>query len=251
VKFGALRGPDGAFLGNDVSPNAVKNFLAYSLRRLGTDYVDVYRPARMDGVTPVEETVGALAELVQAGYVRHIGLSEIGADTLRRAAAVHPIADLQIEYSLLSRAIENEILPTCRELGIAVTAYGILSRGLLSDSFSPDREAQPGDIRGRFPRFSEANARHNAKLVNALRELARERGATVAQLAIAWVASQGSDVVPLIGARRRDQLAEALGGLDLRLGDGDVAAIERAAPADDVQGDRYGAPQMADLDSER
>jgi aryl-alcohol dehydrogenase-like predicted oxidoreductase len=251
VKFGAQRGPDGSWLGYDASPTAVKTAVAYSLQRLRTDHIDIYRPARLDAGVPIEETVGAIAELVEAGYVRHIGLSEVGAETIRRAAAVHPIADLQIEYSLLSRAIENEILPTCRELGIAVTAYGILSRGLLSDSFSPDREAQPGDIRGRFPRFSEANARHNAKLVNALRELARERGATVAQLAIAWVASQGSDVVPLIGARRRDQLAEARGGLDLRLGDSDVAAIERAAPADDVQGDRYGAPQMADLDSER
>ena len=251
VKFGAQRGPDGGWLGYDASPPAVKTAAAYSLQRLRTDHIDIYRPARLDAQVPIEETIGAIAELVDAGYVRAIGLSEVGAETIRRAAAVHPIADLQIEYSLLSRQIEEEILPTCRELGIAVTAYGVLSRGLLSDSFHADRQAQPGDIRGRFPRFSEANARANAKLVNALRDVARERGATVVQLAIAWVASRGDDIVPLIGARRRDQLAEALAGLDLQLSDEDLSAIEQAAPAGDVRGERYGAPQMADLDSER
>jgi aryl-alcohol dehydrogenase-like predicted oxidoreductase len=251
VKFGAQRGPDGAPVGYDASPPAVKTALAYSLQRLRTDHIDVYRPARLDPQVPIEETIGAIAELVEAGYVRHIGLSEVGVDTIRRAAAVHPIADLQIEYSLLSRGIENAILPTCRELGIAITAYGILSRGLLSDSFQPGREVQPGDMRGRMPRFSDENARQNAKIVNALREVARERGATVVQLAIAWVASRGDDIVPLIGARRRDQLAEALAGLDLRLSDEDLTAIEDAAPADAVRGDRYAAPQMANLDSER
>jgi aryl-alcohol dehydrogenase-like predicted oxidoreductase len=251
VKFGAQRGPDGSWLGYDASPPAVKTAAAYSLQRLRTDYIDVYRPARLDAEVPIEETIGAIAELVQAGYVRSIGLSEVGAETIRRAAAVHPVADLQIEYSLLSRGIEAEILPTCRELGIAITAYGILSRGLLSDSFQPGTPAQPGDIRGRFPRFSDENAQHNAKLVNALRELARAKGATVAQLAIAWVASRGDDVIPLIGARRRDQLAEALTGLALSLSEQDLAAIDEAAPANAVRGDRYGAPQMADLDSER
>jgi aryl-alcohol dehydrogenase-like predicted oxidoreductase len=251
VKFGAQRGPDGSWLGYDASPPAVKTAAAYSLQRLRTDHIDVYRPARLDPQVPIEETVGAIAELVQAGYVHAIGLSEVGAETIRRAAAVHPIADLQIEYSLLSRGIEDEILPACRELGIAITAYGILSRGLLSDSFQPGEPAQPGDIRGRFPRFSQENAEHNAQLVNALREIARSKGATVAQLAIAWVASRGDDVVPLIGARRRDQLAEALAGLDLTLTDEDLEAIERAAPADAVRGERYGEPQMADLDSER
>ncbi len=251
VKFGAQRGPDGSWLGYDASPAAVKTAAAYSLQRLGTDHIDVYRPARLDPDVPIEETIGAIAELVQAGYVRGIGLSEVGAETIRRAAAVHPIADLQIEYALVSRGIERDILPTCRELGIKITAYGILSRGLLSDSFDPDRRTQAGDIRARFPRFSEANARENARLVNALREIARERGTTVAQLAIAWVASRGEDIVPLIGARRRDQLTEALAGLDLRLSDEDLRAIEAAAPADAVAGERYGAPQMAHLDSER
>ena len=251
VKFGAQRGPDGAPLGIDASPTAVKTAAAYSLQRLRTDHIDIYRPARLDAKVPIEETVGAIAELIQAGWVQHVGLSEVRAETIRRAAAVHPIADLQIEYSLLSRGIEEEILPTCRELGIAVTAYGVLSRGLLSDSFQPDREAQPGDIRHRFPRFSAANADHNAELVNALRQIAHDRGATVAQLAFAWVASRGEDIVPLIGARRRDQLAEALAGLDLQLTEKDLQTIEQAAPSGQVWGERYGAPQMADLDSER
>ncbi|HZE06606.1 MAG TPA: aldo/keto reductase [Solirubrobacteraceae bacterium] len=251
VKFGAQRGPDGSWLGYDARPAAVKTAAAYSLNRLRVDHIDVYRPARLDPNVPIEETVGAIAELVSEGYVRHIGLSEVGAETIRRAAALHPISDVQLEYSLISRGIEAEILPTCRELGIAVTAYGVLSRGLLSDGFQPGRAAQPGDIRHRFPRFSDENAEHNAQLVNALRDLARDRGATVAQLAIAWVASRGDDVVPLIGARRRDQLAEALAGVQLTLTDEDLAAIERAAPAESVRGERYGAPQMAALDSER
>jgi aryl-alcohol dehydrogenase-like predicted oxidoreductase len=251
VKFGAQRGPDGAWLGYDARPAAVKTACAYSLQRLHTDHIDVYRPARLDPKVPIEETIGAIADLVEAGYVRAAGLSEVGADTIRRAAAVHPIADLQIEYSLLSRGIEDEILPTCRELGIAITAYGVLSRGLLSDSFQPGRPVAPGDVRGRFPRFSEENARHNAELVDAVRQIAARRGATVAELAIAWVRSQGDDVVPLIGARRRDQLAEGLRGAHLKLSDDEIQELELATPAGAVRGERYGAPQMADLDSER
>jgi aryl-alcohol dehydrogenase-like predicted oxidoreductase len=251
VKFGAQRGPDGSWLGYDARPAAVKTALAYSLQRLRTDHLDVYRPARLDAKVPIEETVGAIAEMVQAGYVRAVGLSEVGAETIRRAAAVHPIADLQIEYSLISREIEDEILPTCRELGIAVTAYGVLSRGLLSDSYSPDRPAQAGDIRSRFPRFSADNARRNLALVDRLRELARARGVSVSQLAIAWVASRGDDIVPLVGARRRDQLTEALAGLELSLSASELEAIEAAVPAGSAAGTRYGQAQMADLDSER
>jgi aryl-alcohol dehydrogenase-like predicted oxidoreductase len=251
VKFGAQRGPDGSWIGYDASPPAVKTALAYSLVRLGADYVDVYRPARLDAKVPIEETIGAIAELVQAGYVRRIGLSEVGAETIRRAASVHPIADLQIEYSLLSRGIEREILPVCRELGIAVTAYGILSRGVLSDSFAPGRELAPGDIRGRFPRFDGDNAQRNLELVRRLRQIAADQGASVAQLAIAWVRSRGADVVPLIGARRRDQLAEGLAALSHELTAAEVEAIERAVPPGAAAGERYGAPQMADLDSER
>jgi aryl-alcohol dehydrogenase-like predicted oxidoreductase len=249
VKFGAQRGPDNAFLGYDASPAAVKTSAAYSLRRLGTDHIDVYRPARLDPNVPIEETVGAIADLVRAGYVREIGLSEVGAETVRRAAASHPIADLQIEYSLISRGIEHEILPTCRELGIRITAYGILSRGLLSESFGAGSARAPGDIRVRFPRFNDDNAAHNLALVQRLGELAAARGVAVQQLAIAWVASRGDDIVPLIGARRVDQLVQALEGLELELDAAELSELESAAG--EAAGSRYGAPQMAELDSER
>ncbi|MGH2877577.1 MAG: aldo/keto reductase [Solirubrobacteraceae bacterium] len=250
VKFGAQRGPDGSWLGYDASPAAVKTAAAYSLQRLRRDHIDVYRPARLDPKVPIEETIGAIAELVQAGYVRTIGLSEVSAQTIRRAAATHPIADLQIEYSLVSRGIEAEILPTCRELGIAITAYGVLSRGLLSDRFDPSQRPPPGDIRGRMPRFEADNANANETLVDALRALAAERGVTVSQLAIAWVASRGDDIVPLIGAKRRDQLADGLAGASLSLSEEELAAIEAAVPADSVSGARYGPAQMEQLDSE-
>lgn len=251
VKFGAQRGPDGMPVGFDASPAAVKTSLAYTLRRLRTDHVDVYRPARLDPKVPIEETVGAIAELVEAGYVRHIGLSEVGADTLRRAAAVHPICDLQIEYSLLSRSIEDAVLPAARELGIGVTAYGVLSRGLLSGHWQPDRELAGSDFRGLSPRFQGDNLAHNLSLVEALRDIAAAKGASVAQIAIAWVASRGQDIVPLVGARRRDRLAEALGSLDVNLTDADLTAIEAAVPPGSAAGDRYAAAQMALLDSER
>ena len=248
VKFGGLRTPDGGWSGYDGRPAAVKNFLAYSLTRLGTDHIDVYRLSRVDPDVPIEETVGAIAEMVEAGYVRHVGLSEAGADTVRRAAAVHPIADLQIEYSLLSRGIEDEILPACREVGAAVTAYGVLSRGLLSGHWSADRELQQGDFRGMSPRFQGENLQHNLDLVEALRELAETRDASVAQVAIAWVLSRGEDIVPLVGARRRDRLHEALGALDLRLDADDLERIEQAVPAGAAAGDRYPEPLMADLE---
>ncbi|MGW1175776.1 aldo/keto reductase [Kitasatospora sp. NPDC002543] len=250
VKFGAQRTPDGQWLGYDASPAATKTALAYTLRRLRTDHVDVYRPARLDPDVPIEETVGAIADLVKAGHVRHIGLSEVSADTLRRAAAVHPISDLQIEYSLLSRSIEASVLPTARELGIGVTAYGVLSRGLLSGHWGRDRALAGTDFRGHSPRFQGENLDHNLALVEALRGIATARGATVAQVAIAWVASRGQDVVPLVGARRRDRLAEALGALDVTLTEADLAAVEAAVPAGSAAGDRYAAAQMAHLDSE-
>jgi aryl-alcohol dehydrogenase-like predicted oxidoreductase len=251
VKFGALRDPDGGWSGNDGRPEAVKNFLAYTLRRLGTDYVDVYRPARVDPAVPIEDTVGAIAEMVQAGHVRHIGLSEAGPGVIRRACAVHPITDLQIEYSLLSRGIEEEILPVCRELGVGVTAYGVLSRGLLSGHWSKDRELAERDFRGVSPRFQGDNLDHNLALVEALRKVAEAKGVTVTQTAIAWVLSRGADIVPLVGARRRDRLTESLGALSLELSADDLAAIECAVPPGSAAGDRYAAPQMAQLDSER
>ncbi|MEU8920015.1 aldo/keto reductase [Kitasatospora sp. NPDC048545] len=251
VKFGAQRSPDGQWLGYDTSPAATKTALTYTLRRLRTDYVDVYRPARLDTEVPIEETVGAIADLVKAGYVRHIGLSEVGAETLRRAAAVHPISDLQIEYSLLTRSIEASVLPAARELGIGITAYGVLSRGLLSGHWSPERALAGTDFRSHSPRFQGENLTHNLALVEELRAIAAEKGASVAQVAIAWVVSRGQDVVPLVGARRRERLTEALGALDVTLTGADLAAIEAAVPAGSAAGDRYAAAQMARLDSER
>jgi aryl-alcohol dehydrogenase-like predicted oxidoreductase len=251
VKFAGMRDPSGNFAGIDARPEAVKNFLAYSLRRLDTDHIDVYRPARLDPKVPIEETIGAIAEMVQAGYVRHIGLSEVGAETIRRAAAVHPIVDLQIEYSLISRGIEDDILPTCRELGIGITAYGILSRGLLSGHWSASRELEASDFRAHSPRFQGENLEHNLALVEALRGIADDQGATVAQVAIAWVLSRGDDIVPLIGARRRERLHEALGALEVDLGAEDLERIEQTIPADAAAGDRYPEPAMAQLDSER
>jgi aryl-alcohol dehydrogenase-like predicted oxidoreductase len=229
----------------------VWNFLAYSLRRLGLDHLDIYRPARVDPSVPIEDTVGAIGEMVDAGYVRHIGLSEAGAATIRRAAAVRPISDVQIEYSLISRGVEASILPACRELGIGVTAYGVLSRGLLSGHWQPGRESAPGDWRRGYPRFAEGNVQANLVLVERLRAVAERRGASVAQLAIAWVAAQGDDVVPLVGARRRPQLEESLAAADLELSPQDLAEIEAAVPAGEAAGTRYGEAQMAHLDSER
>jgi aryl-alcohol dehydrogenase-like predicted oxidoreductase len=250
VKFGAMRDPVGGWSGYDARPAAVKNFLAYSLQRLGLDHIDIYRPARLDPRVPIEETVGAIGDMVKAGYVRHIGLSEVGADTIRRAAAVHPISDLQIEYSLVSRGIEDEILPTVRKLGIGVTAYGVLSRGLISGHWRKDA-AGPSDFRTHSPRFQGQNVDRNLALVEALRKVAEALGASVAQVAIAWVAAQGRDIVPLVGARRRDRLTEALGALDLILSADHLAAIERAVPKDAAAGSRYPAHAMADLDSEK
>ncbi len=249
VKFGGQRDPGGAFIGHDSSPAAVKNSLAYTLTRLGTDYVDLYQPARLDHRVPIEDTVGAIAEMIQAGYVRYLGLSEVGADTIRRAAAVHPVTGLQIEYSLMSRGIEAQVLPAVRELGIGVTAYGIMSRGLLSAASA--RAIGAGDPRSRFPRFQGENLRRNLDLLTTLEQIADGRGVTTAQLAIAWVASRGSDIIPLIGTKRRDRLAEALGAFELRLTPGELAAIEAAVPADQVAGDRYDPGGMASLDSEK
>ncbi|WP_458687421.1 aldo/keto reductase [Nocardia tengchongensis] len=251
VKYGALRGPDNSFGGVDTRPAATKNFLAYSLQRLGTDYIDIYRPARLDPNVPIEETIGGLAELVRAGYIRHIGLSEVGAETLRRAAAVHPIADLQIEYSLISRGIEAEILPVARELGIGITAYGVLSRGLLSDSVRSGQQFAPSDFRAHSPRFQGENLDANLRLVDALAKIAAERQVSVAQLAIAWALSRGTDIVPLIGARKPERWAEAVAAADIRLSEAELATIEAAVPADQVAGGRYAPAQMAMLDSER
>jgi len=248
VKFGALRSPEGAFVGMDCRPQAVKNFAAYSLRRLGTDYIDIYRPARLDPNVPIEDTVGAIADLIRSGKVRYLGLSEVGAETLRRAHTVHPVVDLQIEYSLMSRAPEARLLRSARELGIAITAYGVLSRGLLSGTLPAQG---PGGLRAHMPRFQGENYRRNLQLVEAFAAIARRKGVSPAQLAIAWVLARGEDIIPLIGTKRRDRLAESLAALGMRLSPEELAQLEAAVPAASVAGTRYGAEQMAHLDSER
>ena len=250
VKFGAQRGPDQGWLGFDGRPAAVKTALAYTLQRLGVDHIDIYRPARLDPNVPIEDTVGAIAEMVQAGYVRHIGLSEVGAETIRKAHAVHPIVDLQIEYALITRGVEDKILPVLRELGIGMTAYGVLSRGLISGHWNKDQGKAQGDFRAYSPRFQGDNVDKNLALVEALRKIAGEKGVGVAQIAIAWVAAQGDDIVPLVGARTRARLSESLGALDVTLSADDLAAIERAVPKDAAAGTRYAEAQMAHLDSE-
>ena len=250
VKFGALRDPAMGWRGYDARPPAVRNFLTYTLRRLKVDYIDIYRPARLDPEVPIEDTVGAIADMVKAGYVRYVGLSEVSADTLRRAHAVHPISDLQIEYSLISRGIEGEILPVARKLGIGITAYGVLSRGLISGHWSKARAGER-DFRAISPRFQGANLDQNLALVEQLRAVANRIGASVAQVAIAWVAAQGAHIVPLVGARRRERLIEALGALDVQLSPEDVTALTSAMPIDAVAGERYAAAQLMHLDSER
>ena len=249
VKFGAQRSPDGAFIGFDTRPKAVKTALAYSLKRLDTDYIDLYMPARLDPAVPIEETVGAIADMVKAGYIRHIGLSEMGAATIRRAHKTHPIAALQIEYGLMSRSIEAEILPTLRELGIAVTAYGVLGRGLLGGITAQD--LAPNDYRAGSPRFQGDNLANNLVLVAQLEAIAKEKGVTTAQLAIAWALAQGDDIIPLIGTKSRKRLAEGLQALELKLSPQVLALLEAAVPAAAVAGERYDRHGMAMLDSER
>ena len=250
VKFGGMRDPAAGWTGIDNRPVAVKNFVAYSLQRLGTDYIDIYRPARLDSTVPIEDTIGAIADLVKAGFVRHIGLSEVGSETIRRAHAVHPISDLQIEYSLISRGIENDILATCRELGIGITAYGVLSRGLISGHWTSSRVVEK-DFRATSPRFQGANLETNLTLVERLRAIASEMGVSVAQLAIAWVLAQGTDIIPLIGARHRDRLQEALGALDVKLSSEELRALTQAVPPEEVAGGRYADAALAHMDSEK
>jgi aryl-alcohol dehydrogenase-like predicted oxidoreductase len=240
-----MRGPDASWLGFDARPAAVKNFLAYTLKRLGVDYIDIYRPSRLDPNVPIEETIGAIAELVKAGYVRAIGLSEVGVDTIRRAHAVHPITDLQIEYAIISRMPERAIFPLLRELGIGATAYGVLSRGLLAGSLPTGRT----DMRAHLPRFRDENLEQNRKLIDTLQTLAAARAVTPTQLAIAWVLARGEHIVPVIGARSRAQLEESLGALSITLTAADLEEIEQSVPP--VAGTRYDENQMKVLDSER
>jgi aryl-alcohol dehydrogenase-like predicted oxidoreductase len=246
VKFGALRSPDGGWIGIDGRPESVKNFAAYSLTRLGVDHIDIYRLARLDPNVPIEDTIGAIADLVKAGYVRHIGLSEVGVETIRRAQAVHPISDLQIEYSLISRGPETEIFRVLEELGIAVTAYGVLSRGLLTGSIP----TAPNDFRAYLPRFSGENLAQNQRLVGELKKIAAAKNATPSQIAIAWVLAKGQNIIPIIGARKQIQLSESLAALQISLSSEDLANIEAVIPAAAIAGTRYDERQMKMLDSE-
>jgi aryl-alcohol dehydrogenase-like predicted oxidoreductase len=251
VKFGAMRDPIGAWIGLDGRPAAVMNSLAYSLKRLGTDYIDIYRLGRVDPNVPIEETTGAISDAIKKGYVKHIGLSEAGVETIRKANSVYHICDLQIEYSLMSRGIEEKILPACRELGIGITAYGVLSRGLLSGHWNKDRELSKFDFRSMSPRFDKENVDHNLKLVDALKKIADEKGATVAQIAIAWVLSRGEDIAALVGSRKRTQLQEALGAENVLLNENDLKHIEEVVPPGAAAGERYNQYGMATLDSEK
>lgn len=250
VKFGALRAPDRSFVGLDTRPAAVKNFLAYSLKRLGVDHIDLYQPARVDPAVPIAETIGAMVEMKEKGYIRYLGLSEAGPDTIRKAHAVHPISALQIEYSIVSRSIEERILPVVHELGISITAYGVLSRGLLSSTpVVPDRSK--GDFRAFLPRFQPDNFKKNQVLVEALSAIAKRKDCSLAELAIAWVFARSSAIIPLVGARKVTRLEEALRAISVQLSATDLAEIDQAAPLGSIAGDRYGEEQMAVLDSER
>jgi aryl-alcohol dehydrogenase-like predicted oxidoreductase len=247
VKFGALRGPDGSWGGVDTRPAAVRNFCAYSLKRLGVDVIDVYRPARLDPAVPIEETVGAIADLIKKGYVRHVGLSEVGAETIRRANAVHPIVDLQIEYSIASRSPEKTIFPTLHELGISATLYGIFSRGLLTGTKATGK----GDYRAFLPRFTGDNASKNADVVGAFAAFAKERGMTPGQLAVAWALAKQPRLVPVVGAKTVAQLEDSLGALKKPLSAADVTALEGIVPEGAISGERYAPEQMKHLDSEK
>ncbi len=244
VKFGAMRGPDNSWGGVDTRPAAVKNFCAYSLNRLGVDVIDIYRPARLDPAVPIEDTVGALADLVKGGYVRYIGLSEVGSETIRRAATVHPIVDVQLEYSIATRGLEATVFPTLAQLGISATLYGVFSRGLLTGGKTTGK----GDLRGHMPRFAGGA---NAEVVARFAAFGKQRNLTPAQLAIAYVLGKQPTLVPLVGAKTEAHVRDALGALDKTLSAADIAALEAAVPADAIAGTRYAAAQMAHLDSER
>jgi aryl-alcohol dehydrogenase-like predicted oxidoreductase len=236
VKFGALMAPNGAMYGLDVRPLTVKNYLAHSLKRLNVDYIDLYQPGRIDMAIPVEETIGAIAELVKAGYVKHIGITEVGADDLRKAHAVHPISLIESRYSLFDRHIEREILPTARELGIGIVAFSALAHGLLGGTWSKDKE----DVNNaRYPLFFPENIDKNLALVEALQKIAAEKQITLPQLAIAWMLAKGTDILPLIGARRPTQLQDSIKSLEVNLSENDMKRIEEAIPESEIAGGNF------------
>ena len=239
VKFGGLRNWDGGFLGFDNRPVAVRNFLAYSLQRLGVDYIDIYYPARVDPNVPIEDTVGTLGELVQEGKIRYVGLSEAGADTLRRAHAVHPISMLQTEYSLWTRTPETDVLPVCRELGISLVAYSPLGRGFLTGAFKSPADFAPDDFRAHSPRFQGENFQRNLELVNKIKEIATEKSCTAAQLALAWLLAQGEEIIPIPGTKKRDRVTENAQAVDIELSSEDKERIDKVMPLDAAAGTRY------------
>lgn len=245
VKFGALRDPSGAWIGYDARPAAVKSSLAYSLRRLGTDHVDLYMPARRDPSVPLEETIGAVADMIKAGYVRHLGVSEVSAETILAANRIHPVTALQYELSVIERGAETRQLPALHQIGAGMTAYGVLSRGLLTSSA---RAPRPGDMRAHMPRFQPGNIEKNQPLVDAFAAVARDKGCSPAQLAIAWVLSRDPHVIPLLGARTRAQLKDTLGALDVEITPEDEARIDAAIPPGSIAGGRYGEHQMRQVD---
>ena len=237
VKFGVLRSPAGANLGFDCRPQAVKNFCSYSLRRLGVDAIDLYQPARVDPNVPIEDTIGAVADLIKEGKVRHLGVSEYNAAQLRRAHAVHPVTALEIEYSLASRFIEEEILPAARELGIGIIPYGVVTQGLLTGSVSGELPAS--DMRRAFPRFQGENLQKNLAAVAVLREVAEAKSKTLAQVAIAWVLAQGPELVPLIGMSNRSRVPENLMALEVDLTPDDLSRLDAAFAPGAIAGYRY------------
>jgi aryl-alcohol dehydrogenase-like predicted oxidoreductase len=248
VKFGALRNHDGRIIGFDARPDSIRNFLSYSLRRLGTDYIDLYFPSRVDPNVPLEDVIGTLGDLVSEGKLRCIGLSEASAATVRRAQALHPLAALQIEYSLFSRDIEDEVLPVLRELDVACVAYGVFSRGLLGGVITGPDWFGAGDFRPRMPRFESGNLESNLRVVEKIRVFAEERGMTAAQLVLAWVLSRGEGIIPLVGTRRRRYLEQAIGCFDFSLSEKEWAELEDVVPRGSAAGSRYPEPLMKQLD---
>lgn len=239
VKFGGLRNHDGNFIGYDNRPVAVRNFLSYSLQRLRVDYIDMYYPARIDPNVPIEDTVGTLGELVKEGKIRYVGLSEAGAETLRRAHAVYPLAMLQTEYSLWTREPETDVLPTCRELGIGLVAYSPLGRGFLTGAIQKPEDFGKGDFRRHLPRYQGENFERNLQLVEKVKEIATQKNCTPAQLALAWLLAQGEDIVPIPGTKQRERLEENLQAIEVELSEDDLRRIEEVAPLGVAAGTRY------------
>lgn len=236
LKFGALMDPKGRMYGLDVDPKNIKNYITYSLKRLNVDYIDLYQPARIDLGIPVEETIGAIADLVKEGYVKHIGLTQVDAETLRKANSVHPISLVELEYSLFNRKIEKELLPTARELGIDVVAFGALAHGILSGTWTKDKSEGYNSM---IPLYAKENIEKNLSLVEELRKIAVEKQVTIPQLVFAWLLAKGEDIIPLIGSRQVTNLQQSIKSLDIKLSEDDVRRIELAIPENKIAGESF------------